>query len=60
MTLATRELLSYIVTVVYLPFAIGVFIFEQRKGRGTNPGIFHRLAQSTMAKRHSSPYAIHQ
>lgn len=31
MTLATWELLSYIVTVVALPFAIGVFLFEQRK-----------------------------
>lgn len=29
----TWELLSYIVTVVALPFAIGVFIFEQRKER---------------------------
>ena len=33
MTLATWELLSYIVTVVALPFAIGVFLFEQRKER---------------------------
>ncbi|KFX71233.1 hypothetical protein TMS3_0104695 [Pseudomonas taeanensis MS-3] len=31
MTLTTWELLSYIVTVVALPFAIGVFLFEQRK-----------------------------
>lgn len=29
----TWELLSYIVTVVALPFAIGVFLFEQRKER---------------------------
>lgn len=29
----TWELLSYIVTVVALPFAIAVFIFEQRKER---------------------------
>jgi hypothetical protein len=33
MTLETWELLSYIVTVVGLPFAIGVFLFEQRKER---------------------------
>jgi hypothetical protein len=31
MTLTTWEMLSYIVTVVALPFAIGVFLFEQRK-----------------------------
>ncbi|WP_137885088.1 hypothetical protein [Pseudomonas sp. 2FE] len=33
MTLETWELLSYIMTVVALPFAIGVFLFEQRKER---------------------------
>lgn len=33
MDLATWELLAYIVTVVALPFAIGVFLFEQRKER---------------------------
>src|SRR4051812_21074038 len=33
MTLETWELLSYIVTVVGLPLAIGVFFFEQRKER---------------------------
>ncbi|WP_172150546.1 MULTISPECIES: hypothetical protein [Pseudomonas] len=33
MTLETWELLSYIVTVVALPFAIGVFLVEQRKER---------------------------
>lgn len=33
MSLQTWELLSYIVTVVALPFAIGVFLFEQRKER---------------------------
>ncbi|WP_068830721.1 hypothetical protein [Pseudomonas sp. BMS12] len=33
MSLPTWELLSYIVTVVALPFAIGVFLFEQRKER---------------------------
>ena len=33
MDLETWELLSYIVTVVGLPMAIGVFLFEQRKER---------------------------
>ncbi|MBC9250855.1 hypothetical protein A9179_11260 [Pseudomonas alcaligenes] len=33
MSLQTWELLSYIVTVVALPFAIAVFLFEQRKER---------------------------
>lgn len=33
MNLATWELLSYVVTVVGLPFAIAVFLFEQRKER---------------------------
>lgn len=33
MTLETWELLSYIVTVVGLPFAIGIFLYEQRKER---------------------------
>ena len=33
MSLPSWELLSYIVTVVALPFAIGVFLFEQRKER---------------------------
>ncbi|MGH8354202.1 MAG: hypothetical protein ACRERY_11855 [Pseudomonas sp.] len=33
MTLETWELLSYIMTVVALPFAIGVFLYEQRKER---------------------------
>lgn len=32
-TLQTFELLSYLVTIVALPFAIGVFLFEQRKER---------------------------
>jgi hypothetical protein len=30
---ATWELLSYVVTVVGLPFAIGIFLYEQRKER---------------------------
>ena len=33
MSLETWELLSYIVTVVGLPCAIGIFLFEQRKER---------------------------
>ena len=33
MTLETWELLSYVVTVVGLPLAIGVFLYEQRKER---------------------------
>lgn len=33
MDLETWELLSYMVTVVGLPFAIGVFLFDQRKER---------------------------
>ena len=33
MTIQTWELLSYIVTVVGLPLAIGIFFYEQRKER---------------------------
>ena len=33
MSLETWELLSYVVTVVGLPLAIGVFLFEQRRER---------------------------
>jgi hypothetical protein len=33
MDLETWELLSYVVTVVGLPFAIGIFFYEQRKER---------------------------
>ena len=33
MSLPSWELLSYIITVVALPFAIAVFLFEQRKER---------------------------
>lgn len=33
MTLQTWEMLSYVVTVVGLPFAIGVFLYDQRKER---------------------------
>lgn len=39
------ELLSYIVTIVGLPFAIAVFILEQRKERqGEEEEIFQRLS----------------
>lgn len=33
MSLETWELLSYVVTVIGLPFAIAVFIYDQRKAR---------------------------
>lgn len=33
MNLETWELMSYVVTVVGLPLAISVFVFEQRKER---------------------------
>ncbi|MGJ0535368.1 MAG: hypothetical protein ACR65W_19230 [Methylocystis sp.] len=33
MTLETWEMLSYVVTVIGLPLAIGVFLYEQRKER---------------------------
>lgn len=33
MTLETWEMMSYIVTVIGLPLAIGVFLYEQRKER---------------------------
>jgi hypothetical protein len=33
MSLETWELMSYVVTVIGLPLAIGVFLFEQRKER---------------------------
>jgi hypothetical protein len=33
MNIETWELLSYVVTVVGLPFAIGIFFYEQRKER---------------------------
>lgn len=32
-TLETWELLSYVVTVIGLPLAIGIFLYEQRKER---------------------------
>ena len=33
MSLETWELMSYVVTVIGLPLAIAVFLFEQRKER---------------------------
>lgn len=43
--LQTWELLSYIVTVIGLPFAIGIFIYEQRKERqNEEEEIFQRLS----------------
>lgn len=44
-TRETWEMLSYVVTVVGLPFAIAVFIWEQRKERrNEQEGIFQRLS----------------
>jgi hypothetical protein len=44
-TRETWELLSYIVTVIGLPFAIAVFIYEQRKERqNEEEEIFQRLS----------------
>ena len=43
--LETWELLSYVVTVIGLPFAIAVFIYEQRKERhNEDEEIFQRLS----------------
>jgi hypothetical protein len=45
--LETFELASYVVTVVGLPFAIGVFIAEQRKERQTEEeGVFQSLSNA--------------
>ena len=41
--LETWELLSYIVTVIGLPLAISVFIFEQRKERNSGEGKVYQL-----------------
>ena len=44
--LETWELLSYVVTVVGLPFAIAVFLWEQRKERqGDEEELHQRLAE---------------
>jgi hypothetical protein len=42
-TLETWELLSYVVTVVGLPMAISVFIFEQRKERNNEEEEVYQL-----------------
>ena len=42
-TLETWELLSYIVTVVGLPLAIAVFVFEQRKERNNEEEEVYQL-----------------
>lgn len=42
-TLETWELLSYVVTVVGLPLAISVFIFEQRKERNNEEEEVYQL-----------------
>ena len=43
MSLATWELLSYIVTVIGLPLAIFVFLFEQRKERENEEEAVYQL-----------------
>lgn len=43
MSLETWELLSYVVTVVGLPFAIGVFIVDQRKARENEEEAVYQL-----------------
>jgi hypothetical protein len=42
-TLETWELLSYVVTVVGLPLAISVFVFEQRKERDNEEDEVYQL-----------------
>ena len=47
MNLQTWELLSYIVTVVGLPLAIGVFLYERRKEReNEEEAIWHQLSDA--------------
>jgi hypothetical protein len=43
MDLETWELLSYVVTVVGLPMAIGVFVYEQRKERNNEEEEVYQL-----------------
>jgi hypothetical protein len=46
-TIETWELLSYVVTVVGLPLAIGLFFYEQRKERATEEEeVYELLARS--------------
>lgn len=47
--LETWELLSYIVTVVGLPFAIAVFLWEQRKERQIDDEELHQRLAETYA-----------
>jgi hypothetical protein len=48
-SLETWELLSYVVTVVGLPFAIGVFLWEQRRERQTDEEELHQRLAETYA-----------
>ena len=43
MSLETWELLSYVVTVVGLPFAIAVFVYDQRKARENEEEAVYQL-----------------
>jgi hypothetical protein len=47
--LQTWELLSYVVTVVGLPFAIGVFLWEQRRERLADEEELHQRLAETYA-----------
>ncbi|MFZ5482922.1 MAG: hypothetical protein ACOZB0_01720 [Pseudomonadota bacterium] len=47
--LETWELLSYVVTVVGLPFAIAVFLWEQRKERQNDEEELHQRLAETYA-----------
>ena len=45
-SLETWELLSYVVTVVGLPFAIAVFVWEQRRERANeDEELYQRLSE---------------
>jgi len=48
-SLETWELLSYVVTVVGLPFAIGVFLWEQRRERQADEEELHQRLAETYA-----------
>jgi hypothetical protein len=47
MNLETWELLSYVVTVIGLPFAIGIFVYEQRKERENEEEAVYQLLSDT-------------